>query len=118
MPARIKKEFAMKKHIASFLLLLLFFCVPCLAAGISDGAWDQPAALVPAENAPALSAQDLPYITDPSTDDPLSPGWSDPPRFIHPIFPDWIDPPAINDPIFRDWLEPPGIISLSSLVSR
>ena len=101
----------MKKHIASFLLLLLFFCVPCLAAGVSDGAWDQPAALVPAENAPALSAQDLPYITDPSTDDPLSPGWSD-------IFPDWIDPPAINDPIFRDWLEPPGIISLSSLVSR
>lgn len=108
----------MKKHIASFLLLLLFFCVPCLAAGVSDGAWDQPAALVPAENTPALSAQDLPYITDPFTDDPLSPGWSDPPGFIHPIFPDWIDPPAINDPIFRDWLEPPGIISLSSLVSR
>ena len=108
----------MKKHIASFLLLLWFFCVPCLAAGVSDGAWDQPAALVPAENAPALSAQDLPYITDPFTDDPLSPGWSDPPGFIHPIFPDWIDPPAINDPIFRDWLEPPGIISLSSLVSR
>lgn len=118
MPARIKKEFAMKKHIASFLLLLLFFCVPCLAAGVSDGAWDQPTALVPAENAAVLSAQDLPYITDPSTDDPLSPEWSEPPGIINPIFPNWLEPPVPTDPLFRDWLEPPAIISLSSLASR
>ena len=86
----------MKKHIRSFLLLLLFlrplsgrrrFRRGMGSTGSPCSSGERPGALCPG-----------PAVHHRSFLGPLSPGWSDPPGFIHPIFPDWIDPPCHQRP--------------------